>query len=141
MADRVGKSAHDGPSVVLLVEDEFVLSFSLRRLLQGAGYSVLTAASADEAFEVAADPEVPIHLLLTDFNLKGATGREIADVLRRGRPHLRVIYMSGYRKEELAKQRSDDMDAPFLLKPFGSEDLLHLIQSLLQPDHREDAAG
>jgi DNA-binding NtrC family response regulator len=129
-------------AVVLLVEDEFELSFSLRRLLQRAGHTVLTAATADEAIQVAADPAAPIDLLLTDFDLEAVTGRELADVLRRGRPGLRVIYMSGYSKERLANRGSDDPDAPFLPKPFSSDHLLTLIHDLLRrPDHRRDAAG
>jgi DNA-binding NtrC family response regulator len=126
---------------VLLVEDEFELSFSLRRLLQRAGYTVLTAATADEAIQIAADPAAPIHVLLTDFSLKGVTGRELADVLRGGRPDLRVIYMSGYSKEDLANQGSAGVDAPFLPKPFGSDHLLQLVHDLLQSDRRRDVAG
>lgn len=126
---------------VLLVEDEFELSFNLRRLLQRAGYSVLTAATADEAIQIAADPAVPIHVLLTDFDLKGVTGRELADVLRRCRPELRVIYMSGYGKEQLANSGSHGVDAPFLPKPFSSDHLLQLVHDLLQSERRRDAAG
>lgn len=134
-------ASYGGTETILVVEDEPPVCRGIRRLLEWAGYQVLTASTASEAVEVAADPLVPIHLLLTDFALPGISGRELAGVLQRSRPGLRVLFMSGYSEEELPPV-SDGSDAPFLQKPFVAETLLLQVRAVLHPRRRRtDAAG
>lgn len=125
---------------ILLVEDEPSLRQGIRRLLERAGYAVLTAATATEAMERAADRGVTIDLLVTDLALPGLSGRQVAAVLQRGRPGLRVLYISGHDEDDLSAGGNLRPGDAFLQKPFTVEALLHQVQALLEPGQRKDAA-
>ena len=126
---------------ILLLDDNTQLRNVVRRLLEGAGYLVVGAATAAEAFEFAAAPGVRIDLLLTDVVLPGPTGPEVARVLRGTRPRLPVLYMSGHSQVDLAAPGHADPDAAFLQKPFTSEALIHKVRAVLDREkpHRGTA--
>ena len=127
-----------GPSpTILVVDDDRALLNAVRRTLEKAGYTVLTAATCPEAIERAADGGMAIDLLVTDFTLPGATGRQLADVLLRRRPELQVLYMSGYGKEDIVAAGGLREGAAFLQKPFAAEGLLRRVQELLSQDRKQ----
>jgi CheY-like chemotaxis protein len=99
---------------VLIVDDEpGVLQLS-RRVLEDAGYAVLTASTLGEAGELGAQQRV--DLLLTDLTLPDGSGTELAEQLTGAQPAARVLYMSG----DLAAQA----ELPLIVKPFGVDELL-----------------
>jgi two-component system, cell cycle sensor histidine kinase and response regulator CckA len=127
---------------ILLVEDNLALLAAVRRLLERTGYLVLAASSVSEAIELAANVEEPIDLLLSDYLLPSATGRQLAQVLRRTQPRLRVLFMSGYSGQDLQPEPDDDVEAAFVQKPFAAEQLLIQIRAVLHPRRRRnDAVG
>jgi CheY-like chemotaxis protein len=127
---------------ILLVEDEKTLLFAVRRLLEMSGYAVLAASSVGEAIEIATDPDQPIDLLLSDYLLPSATGRQLAAVLKRSRPNLRVLFMSGFSERDLPPDPEGDAEAVYLQKPFASEQLLLQVRLTLHPRRRRnDAVG
>lgn len=69
---------------VLLVEDDALIRMNTAEILQDAGYIVVEAASAEEA--MAALETVPFDVLVTDLNLPGASGQELAGRARAVRP-------------------------------------------------------
>ncbi|HTH60802.1 MAG TPA: response regulator [Paraburkholderia sp.] len=81
-------------SNILLVEDDAASRDALRELLGLLGLRCRAAASAEEALELLA--RQPYDVLLTDLTLPGMSGSELARALRRERPDLRVLLMSGY---------------------------------------------
>ena len=127
-----------GPSpTILVVDDDRALLNAVGRILEKAGYTVLAAATCAEAIERAADGGIAIDLLVADFTLPGATGRQLADVLLRGRPELQVLYMSGYGEEDILAAGGVRGGAAFLQKPFAAEALLWRVQELLDQDRKE----
>lgn len=81
------------PVTVLVVEDLEDLRDLLRRLLLSRGYQVICADSAEEALRQAA--LAPIDVLLTDWQLPGMNGRDLAQRLRASHPQLKVLLTSG----------------------------------------------
>jgi DNA-binding response OmpR family regulator len=126
---------------ILLVEDDASLRKGIRRLLERAGYAVLTAATSTEAMERATDRGVTIDLLVTDLVLPGVSGRQVAEVLQRARPGLRVLYMSGYDESVMSAEGPVRPGDAFLQKPFAVEALLHQVRVLLEPGQGKDAAA
>jgi len=59
-------------------------------------YHVLTATSGEEALEQSNGFKTEIHLLLSDFQMKGITGIDLANQLTAQRPNIKVLLMSGY---------------------------------------------
>src|SRR5437868_2056536 len=97
----------------------------LRIVLQDCGYQVLEAAHADEAARISARHQGPIHLLLTDVAMPGATGDDLAPRMAATRPGMKVLYMSG------SAQPSVRPETPFLAKPFSLQHLERELRELL----------
>ena len=101
----------------LLVDDEDLVRASTAEMLTDLGYSVIEAASAEDALQLVADGLEP-QLLVTDHLMPGIDGVELAHLLHQRWPALRRLIISGYAEGEgLAP------DLPRLEKPFRRADL------------------
>ena len=116
-------------STVLLVEDEPAVRNIISRTLVGAGMSVLEADSGEEALARARGHAGPIELLVTDVVMAHMGGIELARRLTAARPGVRVLFISGYRREAELSAATEDVD--FLQKPFTSSALVERVSRLL----------
>ena len=118
------------PETVLLVEDEAEVLTLARDFLTAAGYQVLTAENGERALEVALGDN-SIDILVTDVVMPRMRGPELAQRLRRVKPGLKVVYVSGY----LEPNETDGdflKEASFLNKPFSREMLVHQVGEALR---------
>ena len=122
---------------ILLVEDEQGVRDLFHDVLCATGYKVLVASHPGAAIEVAQSFSGKIDLLLTDVIMPRMTGRDLADVLRRARPEMKVVYMSGYTDNVVLRQGRADCE--FLQKPVGSDVLRRTLRGVLSP--RSDLLG
>ena len=123
-------------ATILLVDDEPNILTLARKMLEGEGYEILDALNAEEAVRVAAAHAGPIHLLLTDIVMPGASGQDLAQLLGLQRPDLRVLYMSSFAIIKGQRQFAEvenglDLGAPIVLKPFTLDRLLGRVQEVL----------
>jgi two-component system, cell cycle sensor histidine kinase and response regulator CckA len=121
---------------ILLVDDEPNIVALAHKMLEGEGYEILDALNAEEAVRVAATHAGPIHLLLTDIVMPGASGQDLAQLLGLQRPDLRVLYMSSFAIIKGQRQFAEvenglDLGAPIVLKPFTLDRLLEKVQEVL----------
>ncbi len=116
-----------GLGTVLMVEDDESLRTVVDRILTDEGYRVLTAASGEEALELAAQEPGPIDLLVSDVVLGGMTGPELATKLKARRSGMKTLLMSGYPGMPIGPV--DD----FLRKPFSPFELARRIRRVLRP--------
>ncbi len=119
-----------GVTVLLVEDDDFVRGVT-RRLLTTDGRTVLEAGSAPDAIDVARRHPGPIDLLVTDVIMPEGSGPALADALRRARPGLRVLYMSGYTDEALAPHNVLNAGSAFIQKPFDSAQLEQAVRDVL----------
>jgi signal transduction histidine kinase/CheY-like chemotaxis protein len=126
-------SPYRGTETVLLVEDDDPVMILTRRILERFGYEVLTAVDSVSALRLATTHDGPIHVLLTDVVLPGASGPKLAASLADLRPHTKVMYMSGHIDEELVQHVNPSDRAPLLAKPFRPLDLARALRKLLDP--------
>jgi signal transduction histidine kinase/ActR/RegA family two-component response regulator len=126
-----------GGETILLVEDEEVLRNLVARVLGGLGYTVLTAADAEEVLEILTGREAPIDLLLSDVVLPGGIqGNDMAAGLLSARPGLLVLFMSGYARDATIHDRHLDEGANFLQKPFTPSELAAKVREVLDSAQR-----
>lgn len=119
---------------ILLVDDGESVRVLVRNGLEHYGYTVLEARFTSEALLIARRHEGPIHLMIADVMMPGINGRELAYMLASSRPHMKVLYISGYPLEVVReKLRAPDM-ANFLQKPFPIETLVSKVRKLLKAD-------
>jgi len=115
-------------STILLVEDEESLLNLGRQLLEQLGYTVLATHSPKEALRISADHPDQIQLLITDVIMPEMNGHELADKLKKERPHIQCIYVSGYPAQVLSSEKILEAGTHFLPKPYKKEDLERMLK-------------
>jgi len=122
---------HSGAETVLLVEDELLVRQLTHEILRRHGYRVLQAADGLEALTLIHDHPDRIDLLLTDVVMPRMSGHELVERARPVRPDMRVLYVSGYSEEAIARQGQLTEGTDLLAKPFTPGLLTAKIRELL----------
>ena len=130
--EREEKSETDltGSALILLVEDEDAVRMFAARALTLKGYQVVEANSGEEALELLEDYGDMIDLLITDVIMPNVDGPTLVRAAKKQRPHLPVIFISGYAEDVVRKDLEDD-DSYFLPKPFSLQDLAKMVKSIV----------
>ena len=113
--------------LILLVDDDPVVRLTLSRALTDRGYEVRTAADGQSAITILSGLKALPALAITDLEMAGVNGEDLARVLVRRYPDLPVIFMTAY----LAIYRTAYLPGPILEKPFRADQLAELIRSVL----------
>jgi DNA-binding NtrC family response regulator len=114
---------------VLVVDDNPTVLKSVSRFLE-RDYRVLTAANGKDAMKQSKACKSEIHLLLSDFQMPGMTGVELATKITSQRPKIKVLLMSGFPEGMLVLNEGWH----FLPKPFIPSQLTALIHGLASPN-------
>jgi CheY-like chemotaxis protein len=123
--------ASNGDERVLLVEDDPHVRRAATRALQRRGYSVVEAASGEEAIAFYRKREKEFDLVVTDIVMPGLDGVEVAARLRQEHSPVRILYMSGYSEHTALRDGETCAGDPFLQKPFSADDLASAVRSAL----------
>ncbi|WP_267433314.1 PAS domain-containing protein [Sphingomonas sp. GM_Shp_1] len=117
---------HDGRTI-LLVEDDDLIRANTAETLQEAGFVVVHAVTAEEA--MTALQTAQIDVLVTDLNLPGESGIELAKRSRQLRPTLSVVFATG---DGGMAAEAADMNAALLTKPYTADRLIAAIRGQLE---------
>jgi CheY-like chemotaxis protein len=121
----------DGAETILVVEDSSSLRILVSKILHRYGYSVLSAATAEDALHLCHEHGGSIHLLLTDVVMPGTSGPSLASQLTSQHPAMRVLYMSGYTDDAIVRHGLLQGRAAFLQKPFAPDRLARKVRQVL----------
>jgi len=124
-----------GDETILIVEDQPDVRRLLASLLRRLGYTVIEAAGGAEALAASARPDLPIRLVITDVVMPEMSGPQFVARLRRARPDLRLLYISGYADDALRGQFDGQPLAP------GEEAAPPEIELIHKPFHFETLAA
>ncbi len=116
---------------VVLVEDEEAVRRMAFRVLERAGYDIVTFSHPVEALAWLREPSNRVDLLVTDVRMPGMDGNVLADRVREFRRSLPVLYVSGYPEEAAIGERVREREAAFIAKPFTPEGLLEAVRALM----------
>jgi CheY-like chemotaxis protein len=120
------------PATFLLVEDDSAVRAAARRALLRAGYSLLEASDGAEALALCTAIGGPtIDLVVTDLVMPEMGGLELGAELRARRPGIRILYMSGYTRDAMRRQRVLEPGAGFLEKPFTPQAFVRSVRTAL----------
>ncbi len=123
-------SSKRGTETVLLVEDEPAVRSIATRILQSAGYGLLTASGPSEALDIARRHPGPIHALLTDVVMPDMNGFDLAKHITKERQETRVLFMSGYPSRD-GLPVDLQTNITLIAKPFSPDGLLNQMRALL----------
>jgi two-component system, cell cycle sensor histidine kinase and response regulator CckA len=118
-------------AVILVVDDEAEILSYVETVLSQAGYDVLTAGSAVEAMNQIRQREGSVSLLLTDVVMPDLNGPNLADILLRETPSLRVLFISGWEPQVIEHEGALRRGFRTLAKPFTPAQLLAEVDSAL----------
>ena len=118
-----------GGGRVLLVEDEDMVRAVAERALVRAGYTVTTASDGDEGLEIVAAGG-DFDVIVSDVVMPAMDGPSMIREVRKLRPQMPVLFMSGYAEEQLRHQ-IDIADVHFLPKPFSVQQLSDKVGTVL----------
>jgi len=116
---------------VLLVEDEEAVRKLAGRMLEGAGYKVLTAGGGPEALRLVESAEKVPDILVTDVVMPEMSGRELYERLRARHPGMKVLYISGYTDNAIAHYGLLDPGTHLVSKPFTAGELAGMVRRVL----------
>lgn len=115
-------------SIILVADDEVMIRNLVTLLLQEEGYIVLSASDGQEGLELSRRYPGIIDLVITDMKMPRLNGMDLRGHLLIERPGIKVIVMSGADMGEIVRQ---NINLPFLPKPFDGESLLARVRAVL----------
>lgn len=121
-----------GTETILLVEDDASVRQLVYRVLTAYGYSVLATRDGATALLACEEHKGPIDLLVTDVVMPQMSGEELAKAIFKSRPELKVLYLSGYTENVIARKGILKTGIQFLQKPFLPDVLARKIREVLQ---------
>lgn len=119
---------------ILVVDDDKVVLLSCKRILSSEGFLCELAESADEALRLI---DKGFDLFIVDIKMPYKDGTYLIAELKRRRPNIPIIAMSGYNTNETAEESLKAGASRFIGKPFTPEELLSEIQKVLRRGENE----
>jgi PAS domain S-box-containing protein len=120
-----------GHETILVVEDDRDVRAYLVELLRDLNYRVLSAHDAVAALGMIETSDIRIDLLLTDVVLPGMNGRQLVEQAKNRRPHLKVLFTTGYSRNAIVHQGRLDPGVAMIQKPITQDALAARIRDLL----------
>ena len=121
-----------GTASILLVEDEDHVRAGNVRALKMRGYDVHEAASGLEALEMMEELDGKIELVVSDVVMPEMDGPSLLREMRKTRPDLKFIFVSGYAEDAFAKNLPEGEKFGFLAKPFSLRELAVSVKTILE---------
>ena len=115
-------------SVILVADDAVLIRNLVTLLMQQEGYFVLSAADGHEGLELSRHYPGSIDLVITDVQMPRLNGTDLCAHLLEERPGIKVLLMSGADMSEIVSQ---NVDLPFLPKPFDGQTLKARVRAIL----------
>jgi two-component system, NtrC family, sensor kinase len=139
---RAGPTAAPRPDArthVMLVDDEESLREPLAEMLTELGYQVTEAMDGAQGLEVLKS-SAAVDLLVTDVGLPGhLNGRQLADAGRQLRPHLKVMFITGYAEKATSGGTLLGTGMEIMIKPFGLHEFARKVAAIVGTAHNSDA--
>jgi two-component system cell cycle sensor histidine kinase/response regulator CckA len=120
-----------GEETVLLVEDQESVRSYAKVVLRGYGYHVLGVSNGKRAVAIAKRYSGEIHLLLTDVVLPGMSVKNLSERVKKLRPKVKVLFMSGYPADVIAHRGVLHEGMSYIPKPFSPDELAAKIRGVL----------
>jgi len=119
-----------GTETLLIAEDEEIVRYYLKKILDNAGYRVLSVCDGEEAVELLRESN-DISLVLSDVVMPKQNGKELLAAIRKIKPEMKVIFISGYTSDIMHAKGFWEEGLNFIAKPFSRNILLRKIRELL----------
>lgn len=124
------ETAGRGETILVVDDDTNVLRLLVRALKQ-RGYNPVSAATPEEALALARRLGAAVDLLIVDVIMPAMSGFRLAEMLAAAHSAIRVLYISGYSRDDVDWQGVPGGTKAFLPKPFTIDRLLEAVRALI----------
>jgi two-component system cell cycle sensor histidine kinase/response regulator CckA len=128
---RAAGSPQGGTETILLAEDEVTVRELHKMILEGAGYRVVEAVDGQDAIDKFMEHTADVDILVTDVVMPKIDGKSLYEEIRKRRPDMKVLFISGYAKDVIVERGILDEKFSYLSKPVKSFELLTLVRDIL----------
>jgi len=116
---------------VILVDDDSSVRRATQQILEYLGFEVQAYPDGQTAFQAIAQDRRPISLLVTDYNMPGLTGYELAQLVRTQRPGVPILIASGADEDSILAEVDPSEMPPFIQKPYSLNSLATKVREIL----------
>ena len=126
-----------GGGTILVVDDDESVRMLTRKVLETAGYKVLTAADGRHGIEVFSQNGESISLVLIDLIMPKMRGDEAAKKMRKLKNGIKILFLSGYSDLQTTDMTDESGKVAIMMKPYKVTKLLAKVKEVLEQDvHR-----
>ena len=131
-ADAPAREAATGAGeAVLVIEDDSAVRLIISDVLRDLGYACIEASDGQAALPMLTS-NTPLDLLITDVGLPGLNGRQIAEIARRHRPQLKILFVTGYAEHATGHAPFLEPGMEMVTKPFALDALALKIREMIR---------
>jgi PAS domain S-box-containing protein len=120
-----------GDETILFVEDEMPILNLGKTILERYGYTVLTSNTPEKSLEILENHAGPVQLLITDVVMPGMNGKNLSEIVKEKRPGIKILFISGYTADVVARHGVVEKDIHLLEKPFTVKTLVSKTREVL----------
>ena len=120
-----------GTETILLTEDDATVRELHGMILEEAGYTIIEASDGQDALEKFTHQGAEIDILVTDVIMPRMDGKHLYEEIRKIRPGMKVLFMSGYTNDVFLERGFLEDQYSFLAKPVMPSSLLKALRKIL----------
>ena len=120
-----------GSETILVAEDDATIRELARSILRNFGYDVILAHDGEDAVEKFKTDSEKIDIIVMDMIMPRKSGKEAYEEIRKIRPDVRILFMSGYSPDLLQDRGIFDSSEEVLIKPLHPLDLVRKVRAVL----------
>lgn len=128
--DSLLQSSSKAPATILIVEDETLVSFFIRTLLEDRGLEVAVAATATEALQLLGTLGPSLGAAIIDVGLPDTPGDQLVAPIRATLPELPIVIATGFSETEFGRRFQEDERVRVIGKPFDAPLLWSVLADL-----------
>jgi CheY-like chemotaxis protein len=120
-----------GTETILIAEDDETIRVLTGEVLKQYGYSIIEAKDGKEAIQKFMEHRDKIQLLILDLIMPEKNGKEAYDEIRKSRPDIKALFVSGYAADIIQKKGILNQGLHFVFKPISPVHLLKKVREIL----------
>lgn len=114
---------------ILVLDDVFDAGIMVKKILEKEGHEVVSFTEEEEALQFSRNNQLDLAIL--DMKLKKMSGIQVLEELKKIKPHIRVMMLTGYPTLETARQSLEIGAMEYCIKPIDKDELTEKVSEVL----------
>ncbi len=129
--EKVVDELKGGRETILYVEDDYEVREFTSEALKSLGYRIIQAQNGKEALAILSNRSNQVKLILTDLIMPEMGGKELAEIIMKVDPNLKILFTSGYSDNHMIQRAIIGKNMNFIQKPYTFQSISQKIRMIL----------